>query len=326
MTEGSTTVVIPAYRAEATLPRLLASVAAGGQRPAEVIVVDDGTPGFEPCRQEGLNLRFLQVAHRGPVVARNVGWQAATTDWVIFVDSDCTVAPGWHDAYRAAMRSCPHAGVLEGPVHETYRVGFFRHWADNRKAGRYPTANVAYRRHVLKALGGLDPVFQWGRFYFREDSDLALRAMALGPAVWVPDAVVEHHGRPISFVRKLREACRYALDPAFVRRHGRRALAIDGVRLGPLRIAAPRQISAVAVIGLWIAAAVWTPAVLLAAVGMVLRASFIVSREGLAWQEIPGVLLEQICEPLVMAGALGAGAVRLLISAPPPREVDIDSV
>lgn len=320
MSAARLAVVVPAYCASATLPRLLASLADDSDRPDMVIVVDDGSPDFEPLSAPGLDVRWIRLAHQGPVPARNAGWRATDAEWVAFVDSDCSVAPGWCAAYRAAIAAHPDAVVLEGALHETYTAGFFRHWAENRRPGRYPTANIAYRRDVLGAVGGLDPLFQWGRFYFREDSDMALRALALGPGIWVGEAVARHHGRRTGLWRKLREAWRYALDPPFVRRHGLRGLRIDGVPLGPFRVVAPRQISALGVTLVWCGALLWHPLAMGALVATAVRTAFVVSREGWAPTEVPLVLVEQLLEPLVLTAALAAGAVRML-TASRAREV-----
>lgn len=310
--QPSLSVVIPAYRAEGTLPALLASLESGSEGPDEVIVADDGTPGFTLPHCGDLAVRALSLLHGGPVAARNAGWRAAAGDLVAFLDSDCTVASGWCAALRTAAAEHPQAAVLEGPLRETYRGRFFRHWAENLRPGRYPTANVAYRRDVLAAVGGLDPAFRWGRFYFREDSDLALRALAHGRAVWVPGAGVEHHGRPIGFRRKLLEAVRYALDPALVARHGWRGLCVDGLRWRGLVLPAPRQVSAWAIVllslGGLLVPALWP----LALAVWVARALFVVGREGFAPAELPLILAEQLLEPWVLVGAMVAGAGRLL--------------
>lgn len=312
MRHPSLSVVIPAYRAEGTLPALLASLAAGADRPDEVIVADDGTPGFILPQCGDLAVRALSLPHGGPVGARNAGWRAAAGDWVAFLDSDCTVAPGWCASLRTAAAEHPQAAALEGPLRETYRGRFFRHWAENLRPGRYPTANVAYRRDVLAAVGGLDPAFRWGRFYFREDSDLALRALAHGGAVWVPGAAVEHHGRPIGFRRKLLEAARYALDPALVARHGWRGVCVDGVRVRGWTLPAPRQVSAWAVVLLALGGVLVPPLWGVAALAWAARALFVVGREGFAAAELPLILTEQLLEPFVLVGAMVAGAGRLL--------------
>lgn len=311
MSEVTLSVVIPAFNAGTTLPRLLSSLADGSDGPDEVIVVDDGSEIFTPLRQEGLPLRWLRLDHQGPIAARNAGWRDASGQWIVFLDSDCSVDPGWCAAYRCAMAEHQEAGVLEGPLQETFRYGFFRHWAENLRPGRFPTANVAYRRDVLEAIGGLDPMFRWGRFYFREDSDLALRALRHGRAVWVAGALARHHGRPIRFGRKLQEACRYALDPGMVLRHGWRGVGVDGVRFGPLRLPAPRQTSAVLVTALWLGAVFWRPLLAVAAVAAICRAAFVFSREGVLWREVPLAMAEQLLEPVVLCAALVLGAIRL---------------
>lgn len=322
----SVSVVIPAYRAEATLPALLASLAAGQQRPDEVVVADDGTPGFALPPSAGLPVRALSLPHGGPIAARNAGWRATTGEWVAFLDSDCSVTPGWCAALRAAAAAHPEAAILEGPLRESYRGRFFRHWAENLRPGRYPTANVAYRRAVLEAVGGLDPAFRWGRFYFREDSDLALRALAHGSAVWVEGARVDHHGRPLGFRRKLLEACRYALDPTLVARHGWNGVRVDGLRLRGLVLPAPRQASAWAVVLLLLGGLLAPPLLPLAAAAWLARVLFVVGREGFLPAEIPLILAEQALEPFVLVAALVAGSGRLLRTPVPPERVRVAHV
>lgn len=305
-------VVVPAYNSWHTLPRLLESLAGGSSVPDEVIVVDDGSDTYRPVLLDGLQVRWSRLAHQGPIAARNAGWSMATGEWIVFVDSDCTVDPEWCESYRRAMDQCSdEVAILEGPLKESCPKAFFRHWAENTSPGRFPTANVAYRRETLSAIGGLDARFRWGRFYFREDSDLALRAGKAGSAVWVPGALAVHHGRRIGFARKLLEAGRYALDPELVATHGWSGMAVDGVRLGGIRVPAPRQISAVVVTVLWILALVLGRHVLvLAMLAAILRMAFVLSREGFRPVELPLVLFEQALEPVVLACALLLGTVR----------------
>lgn len=312
MSKPSIAVVVPAFNSDATLKGLLESLARGDDRPDEVIVVDDGSKDPPAASHEGLDVHLVQIPHQGPVAARNAGWRAAESAWVAFLDSDCTVDEGWCRAYRcAAAQHAETAALLEGPLRETSRPAFFRHWAENVGPGRYPTANVAYRRQVLERIGGLDASFQWGRFYFREDSDLALRALKVGDAVWVPEAVALHSGRPISLGRKLTEACRYALDPGLVARHGLNAFWVDRVRIGPVVVPAPRQLSAFTVCLLAAGAVAWHVLIAPLVAVWLLRAGFVLKHEGCRRAELPPALAEQIAEPIVLVAALMAGTARV---------------
>ena len=91
-------VVIPCYRARATLRRALDSVLSQTVRPRELVVVDDASG-------DGTADALLQIAggrddirvlshevNRGPASARNTGWDAAAAKYVAFLDSD----DSWH--------------------------------------------------------------------------------------------------------------------------------------------------------------------------------------------------------------------------------------
>ena len=86
------------YRAAATLGRAVASVAAQSWRPAEVIIVDDGSDDETPKVLEELQghygTKWLKIvclsANCGPGAARNVGWGMSTQPYVAFLDADDT--------------------------------------------------------------------------------------------------------------------------------------------------------------------------------------------------------------------------------------------
>lgn len=86
----SVSVVIPAYNAEKYIGRAIDSVLAQTRRPDEVIVVDDGsTDGTaEVIRSYGSNVRYIGQENGGASVARNSGIEAASSQWIAFLDAD----------------------------------------------------------------------------------------------------------------------------------------------------------------------------------------------------------------------------------------------
>lgn len=91
----SISVVIPTYNRGALLERALASVYAQTVPAHEIVVVDDGSRDDTAARMAGHRGRvnFLQQQNAGAGVARNTGMQAATGDWIAFLDSDDVWSP-----------------------------------------------------------------------------------------------------------------------------------------------------------------------------------------------------------------------------------------
>jgi glycosyltransferase involved in cell wall biosynthesis/peptidoglycan/xylan/chitin deacetylase (PgdA/CDA1 family) len=92
--EQDVTVVCPTYNSAAFISASLHSVAMQTQKPAEVVVVDDGSSDATCevverfARTAPFRVRLLRQPHRGPGAARNAGVRAASTKWVAFLDSD----------------------------------------------------------------------------------------------------------------------------------------------------------------------------------------------------------------------------------------------
>ena len=88
-------VIIPAYNAEKTLRRCLASIPI---RPdAEVILVSDGSTDATEKIAAEFPVRLVRMEHRGVSAARNRGLSLARGEYVTFVDSDDYVTPDYFD-------------------------------------------------------------------------------------------------------------------------------------------------------------------------------------------------------------------------------------
>ena len=95
----SISVIIPCYRAAATLRRAVDSALTGAPADLEVLLVDDGSPDDTGVLCDELaaadpRVRALHRANGGAGAARNTGLDAAYGDWVLFLDADDALLPG----------------------------------------------------------------------------------------------------------------------------------------------------------------------------------------------------------------------------------------
>jgi glycosyltransferase involved in cell wall biosynthesis len=109
---SSYSVVIPAFNAERTLETVLTALAAQDPPPTEVIVVDDGSTDDTAEIAASCGARVVRGSGTGYAGgARNRGWDEATSDVVVFLDSDAVPAPGWGEGLAHAIEEFPGAIV-----------------------------------------------------------------------------------------------------------------------------------------------------------------------------------------------------------------------
>src|SRR5262245_62168442 len=90
MSSLSLTVIIPAYRAAATIARALDSVINQTCVPDEIVVIDDGSPDdlAHALRPYGSQVTLLRKPNGGAASARNMGLTVAHGDLIAFLDAD----------------------------------------------------------------------------------------------------------------------------------------------------------------------------------------------------------------------------------------------
>ena len=83
-------VVVPTYNRRELLKRALLSVFSQTSLPAEVTVIDDGSTDKTGAmiRKEFPQVNYYYQENSGVSVARNLGIQQSTGDWLAFLDSD----------------------------------------------------------------------------------------------------------------------------------------------------------------------------------------------------------------------------------------------
>ncbi|MEU5867771.1 glycosyltransferase [Nonomuraea sp. NPDC047529] len=224
------TVVIPTI-GRATLRRTLAAVG----RATPVIVVDD-----RRARSAALELpdhvRVVRSGGRGPAAARNAGWRAAGTPWVVFLDDDVIPRPGWAEAVWKDLVDLPEdVAGSQGRIEVPLPAGRRPTDAERNTAGLsealWVTADMAYRRSVLEQTGGFDERFPRA---YREDADIALRVARAGHRLVMGERVTTHPVREDGFWASVRFQRGNADDALMRRLHGprwRQAIGGSGGRL-----------------------------------------------------------------------------------------------
>jgi GT2 family glycosyltransferase len=213
-------VVIPNWNGRRWLPGCLASVGRQDLRPAEVIVVDngsgDGSLGF--LRAEHPGVRVISFAtNTGFGHAANAGTFAARSELVALVNTDVVLASDWLSRMSHPLRA--DRGIASVAckmlsLHDPTRVydagDVLRRDGACEQRGRFgrddgrwdapgevfgACAGAAlYRRAALLEVGGFDERY----FAYLEDVDLALRLRLAGWRCAYEPAVAFHAGEGTS--------------------------------------------------------------------------------------------------------------------------------
>jgi glycosyltransferase involved in cell wall biosynthesis len=111
-TSPSVSVVIPAFNAERTIGRVIRGLLEQAPSLREVIVVDDGSTDRTAEIAAELGSQVVSTGGAGSAGgARNRGWDAASGDVVLFLDSDAVPAPGFGAGLERALAEFPGAVV-----------------------------------------------------------------------------------------------------------------------------------------------------------------------------------------------------------------------
>lgn len=197
--------VISTYEEGASLRATVDSVLDAAERPAQILIVDDGSTDGSTEGGWPTGVAVLRRPHRGIAPARNAGAEAAAFPVLVFLDAHCAVDSAWLRPLCEALAQSPCA--LVGPAVADSRdprcVGCGATLVDALFSYRWnpvvaeepvrvqivPGGCLAVRRDVFLAAGGFGDFAGFGL----EDVDLALNWHAAGhPLLGVPRARVRH--------------------------------------------------------------------------------------------------------------------------------------
>jgi hypothetical protein len=156
---------------------------------------------------------------------------------VAFLDDDVVPGDGWERALRADLAGlgadvAGSQGRLRVPLPGDRRPTDEERNVAGLETARWATADLAYRRSVLEAVGGFDERF---RRAYREDADLGLRVVAGGWRIVRGDRWSEHPVRPAPWWASVARQRGNAADPLMRALHGRRWREAAGVPRGRFR-------------------------------------------------------------------------------------------
>ncbi|GEM_PF-516010 len=199
-------VVVPAYNAMKTIAVCLESLLAQDYPVdrREIIVVDNNSSDETAAIVARYPVRLLhEHSRQSSYAARNTGWRQARGELVAFTDADCVADPEWLARLAEGFTDAAIGGVA-GRVLALSPATVLERFAEQRRqvsndasmnCSYLPyaiTANVAYRREALEALGGFDESLISGG-----DADFAWRLQQqLGRRlVFALEALVRHKHR-----------------------------------------------------------------------------------------------------------------------------------
>lgn len=218
-------VVILYYKSKWSLTACLDSVVCQNYPHVEVLFMDNGS---HDGAMEIIRRRYPQVAfldHEENLFfcrANNIGIRQITGDYVILLNADVVLTPGFINVMVRAARMDPAVGMVSGKllrmgqdlqptdpplIDSTGMVftGQMRHFdrgADEIDTGQFDKpdyifgpsgAAPLYRRDMLEEIALDGQVFDEAFVIYREDADLAWRAQLMGwKALYAPGALAYH--------------------------------------------------------------------------------------------------------------------------------------
>lgn len=207
--------IIPTFNRGMILIDTVRQLLAQTIRAHEILVVDQTIAPDENTRQALYDwnalgsIRWLHQREPNASLARNQGAFAATGDVLLFLDDDIRVAEDFLETYACAFAGPDVRGVagqiLEGTGEtvvqlppgaldpESGWMHFPRNYARSCETSWLASGNVAIRRDVFLAVGGMDA--QYRRGAYREESDFGMRFRQAGHRLrFEPRASIYHLG------------------------------------------------------------------------------------------------------------------------------------
>lgn len=195
-------VIIASYDRHKSLYVLMDRLSSQAYGDFEVIIVEQ-TPGAWPGgdRDYGFDLLYVHTDIKGAIRARNLAALLARGEVIAFTDDDCEPRPDWLKNARRYL-GCPGVIGVEGLITSDKRDDPNYRTVSNEgfEGMGFMAANLFLKLDVFHATNGFDERFD--NPHFREDTDLAWRALAYGKIPFANDVEVFHPPQPRNIERE----------------------------------------------------------------------------------------------------------------------------
>ncbi len=229
-------IIVPVYNVEKFLARCLDSIVGQSLRDIEIICVDDGSPDnsidiLNRYAQFDPRVKVIRQQNKKQGGARNTGLDAATGDYIGFVDSDDWIDSDFYERlYEAALRTGADIACCSILKHrpggdkyvvryrtESVATDLQRRFAMCSCPPQFYTMNKLYRRGLLNGGRGL----RFQEHVVFEDIEFVSRALyAASGVVSVPGTVYHYVYNGISTINGIetlgKQRDRYRARKAFV--------------------------------------------------------------------------------------------------------------
>jgi len=182
----------------------------------EVLVADGEGVYFARAEvlDQGSTIRVSSSSElNGPAINRNKALEHATADYIVFLDDDVRLQPGWGERLLRVLSNGREFDLLGGGIAARNESNWFSQAAEDfvirhkrQPDGWYlAAAHLVARRAALEELGGFDASFVYGG----EDWDLCKRAHLQALSVAVDDSLKVIHEHPTTWSQLMRKADQY---------------------------------------------------------------------------------------------------------------------
>lgn len=231
----SLSVIIPTYKRDTSVARIVAALAAQTLPDIEIVIVDQNPPGYlDPHLSSAPpGLVHLRLSEPNACTARNVGYVKARADHLLFIDDDLVPAPLFCEHAMDVFRRFPEIGCLcpfvetpaKGGMLRLYEKALIEHHPKRRNLWRLrEVASYAlfFERSTYLRAGGFDEVlFAYARA--SEDQELCFRLAARGIPLWLDRGLVILHDDTVPGGAELRTIDRWAFRERCMRSWALRA-------------------------------------------------------------------------------------------------------